>query len=108
MIYATGISFKENSVKDLKSIVRIKLESDSAGDWKIKKESGNEVIGGWYEKEKIHSWLVDNGKNGFVIKVKIEPYSKLEPVESNGVKYVRAAPDKTKENNLLKLKHYRD
>jgi len=102
MIYATGISFKKNAKVDLQSIVRIQLESDSAGDWKL----GEESINGWYKKEDIHRWLDNKGKDGFVIKVKIEPYSNLEPVENNGVKYVRATPDGTKENNLLKLKKY--
>ena len=46
------------------------------------------------------------GKKVFKIKVKLMPYSELEPVENNGVKYVRAVADSTEKNNLLKLQNY--
>lgn len=102
MIYATGISFEKEEIKDLKSIVRIKLESDKSENWKI----DNKLINGWYKKETIHRWLVNNRGKGFQINVKLEPYSELEPVENNGIKYVRAVADSKDKNNLLNLKTY--
>ncbi|WP_436867506.1 hypothetical protein [Mammaliicoccus sciuri] len=103
MIYATGISFYKNEEnKNLKSIVRIQLESTSDESWKLDEK----VIKGWYEKERIHNWLKSNKEKGFEIKIKISPYSLLEPVENNSVKYVRAIADETPLNNLLKLTHY--
>ena len=50
MIYATGISFNENDVHDLKSIVQIKLESTEDETWTV----DDEKIQGWYKKEAIH------------------------------------------------------
>ncbi|GEP80800.1 hypothetical protein SCA05_25930 [Staphylococcus carnosus] len=103
MIYATGISFYKNEGnKNLKSIVRIQLESTSDESWRLDEK----VIKGWYEKEKIHDWLKSNKEKDFEIKIKISPYSQLEPVENNGVKYVRAVADETLVNNLLELKNY--
>lgn len=102
MIYATGISFNENDVHDLKSIVQIKLESTEDETWTF----DDKKIQGWYKKEAIHIWLKSKGEQGFKIKVKLSPYSELEAVESNGVKYVRAVADDTEKNNLLKLKAY--
>lgn len=102
MIYATGISFKKDDIQNLESIVRIKLEADENETWKI----SGEKINGWYKKEDIHSWLTSKRETGFKIKVKLEPYSELEPVENNEVKYVRAVADNTDRNNLLKLKTY--
>ncbi|MDZ5784612.1 DUF3892 domain-containing protein [Marinococcus luteus] len=102
MIYATGISFKKEDVEDLKSIVRIQLESDENESWKI----NDEPINGWYSKETIHRWLKNYGDKGFEIKVKIKPYPELEPVEDNGVRYVRSVRDDSRKNNLLSLKAY--
>lgn len=102
MIYATGISFKKDDVQNLESIVQIKLEADENDTWKV----SGEKLNGWFKKEVIHSWLKSKREEGFKIKVKLEPYSELEPLENNGVKYVRAVADNTDRNNLLKLKTY--
>lgn len=102
MIYATAISFKEDDVQNLESIVQIKLEADENETWKI----SDEKINGWYKKEVIHLWLKSKREEGFKIKVKLAPYSELEPVENNDVKYVRAVADNTDRNNLLKLQTY--
>lgn len=102
MIYATGISFKKDAVKTLESIVRIKLEADENETWKLR----DKKIDGWYSKEDIYRWLTSSREKGFKIKVKLMPYSELEPVENNGVKYVRAVADSTEKNNLLKLQNY--
>lgn len=102
MIYATAISFNEKDTRNLKTIVRIKLEADESETWKI----SDKRIDGWFKKEIIHSWLESSDDKGFKIKVKLSPYSELESVENNGIKYVRAVGDNSQNNNLLNLDFY--
>ncbi|WP_436947695.1 DUF3892 domain-containing protein [Staphylococcus xylosus] len=99
MIYADKISFNREDEKSLGTIVDIHLVSDKNETWKIE----NELINGWYKKETVYRWLLNNSKKGFKIAVNITPYPILEPVENKGVKYVRSNANETEKDNLLEL-----
>ncbi|USS88956.1 DUF3892 domain-containing protein [Fructilactobacillus cliffordii] len=89
MIFADKISFHRNDVKNLKTIVRIYLSSPD-----------NEITEGWYFKEEINDFLHEKPHT---IKVNIDPYPYLIPVNDNNIKYVRSSKDDTEKDNLLKL-----
>lgn len=92
MIYADKISFNKGDQHRLNTIVRIHLHSESG-----------ELSDGWYYKETINQWLHEDK---YEIKVEINPFPKLIPVDDGSNRYVRSDQDSTKKDNLLKLEAY--
>ncbi|WP_260198703.1 DUF3892 domain-containing protein [Lacticaseibacillus paracasei] len=77
------------------------------------KEHNNELISiksiylegltesGFYTKESIYDWLKNN--SDIEVRVKIEPYPRVQPAIWKTTKYVKSQPDDTGLDNLLKL-----
>lgn len=99
MIYATEITMQtgHRNDNDLEVIDSIYLKQDTATNWQI----SNQPLIGWYKKEDINRWLINNDQ--LQIKVNISPYPLLEPVTDGHIIYVKSQADNTGRDNLLRL-----